>query len=110
MKVCFPPSADRGMDSEVYGHVASAPLFIVVDTAAGTAGAIIKNNQHHTHGMCNPIPALDNQPVDAIVVDGADVLNKLNASGIRVFQAKGLPEYTLQQCCGGNGPGSGCAH
>lgn len=126
MKICFPVAEDKGLESEVYGHFGSAPLFIVVDTEAGTAGKIINNNQNHAHGMCNPILALDNQHVDAIVVGGigAGALNKLNASGIRVFQsraatvqanvdmfgAQGLPEYTLQQCCGGHGPGSGCAH
>jgi len=126
MKICFPVAQDKGLESEVYGHFGSAPLFIVVDTDAGTVGKITNNNQHHAHGMCNPILALDNQHVDAIVVGGigAGALNKLNASGIRVFQAraatvqanvdlfagKNLPEYTLQQCCGGHGPGSGCAH
>jgi predicted Fe-Mo cluster-binding NifX family protein len=126
MKVCFPVVEDKGLDSEVYGHFGSAPLFIVVDTDARSASKITNNNQHHAHGMCNPILALDNQHVDAIVVGGigAGALNKLNQSGIRVFQAqaatvkanidlfnvRNLPEFTLQQCCGGHGPGSGCAH
>lgn len=124
MKVCFPVAEDRGLASEVYGHFGSAPLFIVVDTEAGTASRITNNNQHHAHGMCNPIMALDNQRVDAIVVGGigAGALNKLNQAGIRVFQAqaptvqanvdlfaaRGLPEFALQHCCGGHG--SGCAH
>jgi predicted Fe-Mo cluster-binding NifX family protein len=126
MKLCFPVAQDKGLESEVFGHFGSAPLFIVVDTEARTTSSINNNNQHHAQGMCNPIMALDNQHVDAIVVGGigAGALNKLNASGIRVFQARAatvqdnvdlfagsnLPEFTLQQCCGGHGPGSGCAH
>lgn len=124
MKVCFPVVEDKGLESEVYGHFGSAPLFIVVDTETGTAGKITNNNQHHAHGMCNPVLALNHQPVDAVVVGGigAGALNKLHQSGIRVFQARaaavqanldllsggGLPEFTLQHCCGGHG--SGCAH
>ena len=32
MKVCFPVQKDEGIESQVYNHFGSAPVFIVVDT------------------------------------------------------------------------------
>jgi predicted Fe-Mo cluster-binding NifX family protein len=124
MKVCFPVSEGRGLESEVYGHFGSAPVFIIVDTDTEKITVINNKDQHHAHGTCNPLKALNNQKVDAIVVGGigGGALNKLNQLGIRVFQAKTstvkenismlktqhLPEFTLSHCCSGHGQGSGC--
>jgi predicted Fe-Mo cluster-binding NifX family protein len=126
MKVCFPVLKAEGMKSEVYGHFGSAPAFIVVETDSNDVTTINNNDQHHAHGACNPIKALNNQQVDAIVVGGigAGALIKLNQQGIKVFQAQGqtvreniqmlkdqdLPEFTLQRTCAGHGHGMGCGH
>jgi predicted Fe-Mo cluster-binding NifX family protein len=126
MKVCFPVLKAEGMKSEVYGHFGSAPAFIVVETDSNDVTTINNNDQHHAHGACNPIKALNNQKVDAIVVGGigAGALIKLNQQGIKVFQAQAqtvreniqmlkgqdLPEVTLQHTCAGHGHGMGCGH
>jgi len=78
------------------------------------------------HGACNPMKALDNQKVDAIVVGGigAGALTRLNQMGIAVhrsqaptvrenvslFAAQQLPVLTMQGCCGGHSKDGGCAH
>ena len=36
MKVCFPVQKNEGVESTVYNHFGSAPLFVLVDTAANT--------------------------------------------------------------------------
>ncbi len=126
MKICFPVQKDEGLASAVYNHFGSAPMFVVVDTGTGATSTINNRDQHHIHGACNPIRALDHQKVDAIVVGGigAGALTRLNQMGIRVhhaqaatigenlsvFETGGLPELTLQGCCGGHGNGGGCAH
>jgi predicted Fe-Mo cluster-binding NifX family protein len=126
MKVCFPVLKADGMNSEVYGHFGSAPAFVMVETENNTIATITNSDQHHAHGTCNPLKALDNQRVDAIVVGGigAGALIKLNQQGIKVFQAqaqtvrenirmleeKKLPEFTLQHTCAGHGQGMGCGH
>lgn len=126
MKVCFPVLHEKGLESEVYGHFGSAPAFLIVETETISINIIKNKDQHHAHGMCNPLRALDNQKVDAIVVGGigGGALNKLNSAGIRVFQAKAktvreniellkrknLPEFSLQQCCPGHTHKSGCKH
>lgn len=126
MRVCFPVQQDEGIDSKVYNHFGSAPLFVVVDTETNVAGTIKNRDQRHAHGACNPIQALDNQKIDAVVVGGigAGALGKLNQSGIKVYRAQlqtikenialfasqSLTEFTLQGCCGGHSHGGTCAH
>lgn len=126
MKICFPVQTDEGIESAVYNHFGSAPIFVVVDTDTNVLATISNRDQHHTHGACNPMKALDNQKVDAIVVGGigAGALTRLNQMGIVVhrsqaatvrenmamFTSKSLPELTLQGCCGGHSDDGGCAH
>ena len=126
MKICFPVQKDEGIDSTVYNHFGSAPVFVVVDTDTNNFSAINNRDQHHAHGACNPMKALDNQKVDAIVVGGigAGALTRLNQMGIMVhrsqaatvrenvdlYTSKRLPELTLQGCCGGHSKDGGCAH
>jgi predicted Fe-Mo cluster-binding NifX family protein len=126
MKICFPVQQDEGFDSSVYNHFGSAPVFVVVDTETNGIASIHNRDQHHTHGACNPMKALDNQKVDAIVVGGigAGALSRLNQMGIAVhrsqaqtvrenvslFAAQQLPVLTMQGCCGGHSNDGGCAH
>jgi len=126
MKICFPVQQNEGMESMVYNHFGSAPLFLVVDTAANNISAINNRDRHHAHGACNPLKALDGQEIDAVVVGGigAGALTKLNQAGVRVYRAqaqrvsenvalhaaKSLPEFVVQSCCGGHGSGGSCAH
>jgi predicted Fe-Mo cluster-binding NifX family protein len=126
MKICFPVQQDEGFDSSVYNHFGSAPVFVVVDTETNGIASIYNRDQHHTHGACNPMKALDNQKVDAIVVGGigAGALSRLNQMGIAVhrsqaqtvrenvslFAAQQLPVLTMQGCCGGHSNDGGCAH
>ncbi len=126
MKICFPVQKDEGIESSVYNHFGSAPMFVVVDTDTNNLATIGNRDQHHTHGACNPMKALDNQKVDAIVVGGigAGALTRLNQMGIRVhrsqaetirenmamFTSQSLPELTVQGCCGGHSHDGGCAH
>ncbi len=126
MKICFPVQNDNGIESTVYNHFGSAPVFVVVDTDTNSVASISNRDQHHTHGSCNPMKALDNQKVDALVVGGigAGALTRLNQMGITVhrsqgetirenlsmFQDKRLPVLTVQGCCGGHSNDGGCAH
>jgi predicted Fe-Mo cluster-binding NifX family protein len=126
MKVCFPVLKAEGLESEVYGHFGSAPVFIVVDTENNNVTSINNSDQHHVHGACNPLKAVNNQKVDAVVVGGigGGALTRLNQLGIKVFQAQAqtvreniqmlknqnLTEFTLQHTCAGHGHGGGCGH
>jgi len=123
MKLCFPVEADNGINSMVYGHFGSAPLFIVVDTDTNTVENINNGDLGHQHGMCSPIQALNGKTIDSIVVGGigAGAINKLQAMGIKVYRASedtvqnninlfknnSLPEISLNSACNQHG---GCGH
>lgn len=126
MKVCFPISENKGLESQVHGHFGSAPGFVLVDTTTSELTLINNSDRIHEHGACNPVAGLGGHQVDAIVVGGigGGALHKLNSAGIRAFQAvggtiaenialfraDGLPEYLPGHTCGGHGHGGGCSH
>ena len=124
MKVCFPVQKDEGVESQVYNHFGSAPVFIVVETEEKDVQRVDNRDLHHVHGACNPVMALGGQKVDALVVGGigGGALMKLNAMGVRVYGAgsptvkenlellKGnkLQELTMDHSCQAHE--GGCGH
>jgi predicted Fe-Mo cluster-binding NifX family protein len=126
MKICFPVMENKDMNSMIYNHFGSAPAFVIVNTETGSVTTISNRDQHHEHGACNPVMAMNGEQVDAVVVGGigAGALNKLNQKGIKVFQAQkvtirenvgllnagSLPQFTAQHTCSGHGAGGGCSH
>ena len=124
MKLCIPVERNEGLESPVYGHFGSAPLFVMVDTETSEVREIANRDLHHAHGACSPLKALDGVAVDAIVVGGigAGALMGLNRAGLKVFRAggltiadnlaclreDGLQELTHDQVCGGHG--NACGH
>jgi len=124
MKICFPTESLQGLDSMVYGHFGSAPGFVIVETETLQVEEIHNGDQHHAHGMCQPLLALGGRMVDGVVVGGIGMgaLMKLEAQGIRVYKASEgsvrqnlerilnnqLPVFTVRETCGGHG--GGCAH
>jgi len=124
MKICFPVESDKGLDSEVFDHFGSAPMFVVFDTEAKSIDTIKNLDLSHDHGMCSPLKALGGKMVDIIVVGGigAGAITKLNGMGIKVYKAsKGtvhnnielfenntMPEITLEHACDRHA--GGCGH
>jgi len=90
MNICIPVNADEGLASPVCAHFGSAPFFMIIDTASGACRALPNGNQHHAHGMCQPLAALAGENLDAIVVGGIGMgaLSKLLAAGLEVYQAQ----------------------
>jgi len=89
MNICIPVNENNGMASTVCAHFGSAPMFLFVDVEKGTCRTKQNDNQHHGHGMCRPLAAIEGESVDGVVVGGigAGALNKLNAAGITVFRS-----------------------
>ncbi len=126
MKVCIPTQEDRGIESVVYGHFGSAQHFIIYDTEKGDIKSLTNQNQHHAHGTCSPMAALDGESVDRIIVGGIGkkAILGLNNAGIKVYQSKEgtvqdnvealkngkLNELTPQNACGGHSHGAGCGN
>ena len=126
MKICFPVTADEGLESPVYGHFGSAPLFLLIDTDTASVAALDNRDLHHAHGQCSPLRALGDAAADAIVVGGigGGAQRGLQAAGQKVYRAEGatiadnlallahaeLPEVLPGEACGGHGHGHGCGH
>jgi predicted Fe-Mo cluster-binding NifX family protein len=125
MKVGFAVQENEGIESKVFNHFGSAPVFIIVDTAGNEITTVNNQDMNHVHGACNPIKALDGKRVDAMVVGGigAGAMSKLNAMGIRVYgssaatlrenlallNAGKLRELMPMNACAGH-TGGGCGH
>ena len=93
MRVCFPVQKSEGVESEVFGHFGSCPMFLIVDTEGMNLETVSNGDLHHVHGACNPIMALGGKKVDALVVGGigGGALVRLNAMGVKVYEA-GAPK------------------
>ena len=70
MKVCFPVEKNEGIESTVFNHFGTAPIFVVVDIRTDEVSVITDRDQQHAHGQCNPVRALGDEQVDAVVVGG----------------------------------------
>jgi predicted Fe-Mo cluster-binding NifX family protein len=119
MKLCIPTKTDEGKSAVAYGHFGSAPYFTVVDTEKDTVEIIDNANQHHAHGMCQPMNALMGKKIDAVVTGGmgARAVQKLNEGGIKAYRAipgtvadivsqfikGGLEEITVRNACAQHG-------
>ena len=52
MKVGFAVQRDEGLESQVYNHFGSAPMFLVVETGAAEVQTIHNQDMNHSHGAC----------------------------------------------------------
>ena len=126
MKVAFPSQEDWGLDSVVFGHFGSANYFVIVETGDGSFETVRNSERDHLHGQCQPLKALGGSQVDAVVAGGigGGALGKLLSAGLKAYravdgtvkdnldliQSAKLPEFTMNQTCGGHGGHGGCAH
>ena len=91
MKICLPTETDHGFDAAVMAHFGSAPFFTIYDSDSECFEHIGNRNQHHIHGGCQPLLALDGKAVDVVICGGmgARAVQKLAAGGIKAFKIKG---------------------
>ena len=117
MKLCLPVTENSGIESKVSEHFGSAPYFMIVDTDTLDCNAITNTNEHHNHGMCQPLAILAGYKFDGIVVGGigSGALNKLQSAGIKVYRTNfstiketvnGYKNNSLQEVT----PQTACSH
>lgn len=107
MKVAIPVAEEQGLESMVYGHFGSAPVFVVVDSETMAVESLGNRDQTHVHGQCSPVKALAGTRPDAVVVGGigAGALVGLRGAGIKVYAcAGGTVRHVLQQLKAGELP------
>lgn len=115
MRICIPTTTKDGKTASVHGHFGSAPCFTVYDTDNDAVEVIDNLNEHHSHGMCQPLSMLTGRKIDAVVCAGmgARAVQKLNEGGIKVYMSVsgsvadivgqflkgGLEEITIENAC-----------
>lgn len=115
MRLCIPTETSDGKTANVYGHFGSAPYFTIYDTDKEVFEIVANSNQHHAHGMCQPMQLLSGMNIDAVVCQGMGTraVQRLNAGGIKAYQAVAgsvedvvsqfasgtLEELTLENAC-----------
>ncbi len=118
MRVCLPTMGKNGMDERVHNHFGSARYFTIYDTDTQAATVVENNNEHHTHGACQPVDAIASHQINAVLTSGMGgrAVQMFNNSGIKVFQLAGhtvrdaigkfergeLLELTVQNACAGH--------
>jgi predicted Fe-Mo cluster-binding NifX family protein len=96
----MPTQTDNGKDALVCEHFGSAPYFTIYDSGKAEYEIIPNNNEHHAHGMCQPLAALGDRNLDAVVCGGMGMgaIQKLNAGGIKAFRVEpGTVEETVKK-------------
>lgn len=126
MKIAFPTVEEKGLESPVYTHFGSAPLFVLVDSRSDEFETVGNPDMDHEQGACQPLAALGGIKVDAVVVGGigGGALRKLSQEGINTFRAvEGsvaenlkllksgmLPLFNVNQTCSGHSEDGECFH
>ena len=89
MNVCFPVITDAGLESAIYGHFASAPFFMIIDTDTLQSSMIANCDSENPFAGCNPFSALKGRQLDGIVVGGIgdDSVRVMNMCGFSIYQA-----------------------
>jgi predicted Fe-Mo cluster-binding NifX family protein len=92
MKLCFPVATDEGLNSSLFGHFGSTPLFAIVDTETDDVNTIGNCDLLDPDAGCNPFKALVNVHVDSVIVGGIGdgFLEMLNTFGMKVYHAQSL--------------------
>ncbi len=119
MKICIPTEDNKGLEARVYGHFGSAPYFTIYDAEQNTLETIANHNQHHAHGMCQPMSGIIGKNIDIVICGGMGLraVQKLNDAGICAYKASGetvsqiierfkkseLEEITVSNACGQHG-------
>lgn len=115
MKICIPVNENKGIESIIYNHFGSAPMFLIYDSEKEDVKVLENHDLHHQHGMCQPLKAISGESVDAVIVGGIGMgaISKLSAEGIKVYKADAdtllknvelfnngkLAEFSPNNCC-----------
>ncbi|MGA2323883.1 MAG: NifB/NifX family molybdenum-iron cluster-binding protein [Sedimentisphaerales bacterium] len=115
MRICIPTGTADGKTAKVHAHFGGAPYFTIYDTDKGDVEVVNNDNQHHSHGMCQPMAVLSSKNIDAVVCGGmgAGAIMKLKEAGIKAYRAipgsveeiaqqfskGGLEEITVENAC-----------
>jgi predicted Fe-Mo cluster-binding NifX family protein len=85
--VCIPVADDRGLRAPVAAWLDAAPVLLLVDASSLAFRAVPNLAQRRRDRGCDPCEALDDAPVDAVLVRSieAGALARISRRGVRVL-------------------------
>jgi len=102
--VCIPVSDDRGLRAPVAAGLDAAPVLLFVETSSLTFRAVPNQAQRRRDRGCDPCEALDDTPVDAVLVESIEpgALARITRRGVRVLSgARGTAAHALSDYVAG---------
>ena len=121
MRICLPTMGNKGLQESVYNHFGSARYFTIYDTESKSIETKENNNEHQSHGACQPVQVLAKFKINAVLTSGMGkrAVMMFNQAGIKVYILDGetvseavnkfeqgqLIEIDPQNACGGHGQG-----
>ena len=105
--ICVPIAEDRGLRSPVADDFASAPIFLLVDSATLAWRGVPNSPQRRKDRGCEPCEALEDTTVDLLVVARIDpeTLQRVARRGVPVHGgASGTATDALAALVGGRLP------
>jgi predicted Fe-Mo cluster-binding NifX family protein len=90
MKVGFPVEYNFGLESRVYEHFGSAPLFLIVDSESFDFQAV--PNRRGGNGDCHQWSSLLAQGCRGVVVEGIgkSAFEQLRQAGVAIYRGCGM--------------------
>lgn len=90
MKIGFPIEYNFGLESRVYEHFGSAPLFLLVDDDSLDFEAL--PNRHRRPGACLQLAQLLDRGCQGVVVEGIGngAYHQLREAGVAVYSGSGM--------------------
>lgn len=91
MRIALPTMGNEGPKEKVHDHFGSASYFTVWDSETNSIEAFASENEHHAHGSCQPLQAIANLRVDAILTGGMGMRAVMicNQGGMKVYRIAG---------------------
>jgi predicted Fe-Mo cluster-binding NifX family protein len=102
--VCIPVSDDQGLRARVVAGLDAAPVLLFVETSSLTFRAVPNQAQRRRDRGCDPCEALDDTPVDALLVESIEpaALARVTRRGVRVLSgARGTASHALSDYVAG---------
>ena len=87
MKICIPTMGKEGLSEKAHNHFGSANYFTIYDAESKDIAVVENDNQHHTHGACQPLQAIAKLNIDVVLTSGMGgrAIQILNDGGIKVY-------------------------
>ncbi len=90
MIIAIPVMENKGMESVVYGHFGSAPMFAFYNTETNSAEFIENKNDNHGEGQCTPTVLISDKAANFVITQGMGrrAVSSLNSIGVKVLLAE----------------------